>query len=227
MLGTLVESSPRRVRRRLSALVSISAHVVVLTAAAFAARPMRGEPEPVPHITWHPPAAPPQLCVDCVSGSSGAPDGGRTSSIPALPGPMVGDIVLNIPAEIGPSAPGPLVSSEDWKGGFSDNSSGAEPSVPGRESVDREVVPLPTNPAPRYPASLRATGIQGSVFARFVVDTTGRVRMETVNVDASDHALFSEAVIEALRRSRYTPAELRGRKVPQLVVQPFVFVLER
>jgi TonB family protein len=93
--------------------------------------------------------------------------------------------------------------------------------------VDREVLPLATNPAPRYPASLRSAGIQGSVFARFVVDTMGRVRVETITFDASDHPLFSMAVIDALRRSRYTPAELRGRKVPQLVVQPFVFVLQR
>lgn len=227
MLGTLVESSPRRVRRRLSVLVSISAHVVVITAAAFAARPMRGEPEPVQRIIWHPPTAPPPVCTDCVSGSGGGPRGERPSDVPALPSAPVGDVDLDIPADIGPLAPGPLVSSEDWKGGFSENSSGAEPSIPGREGVDREVVPLPSNPAPRYPASLRAAGIHGSVFARFVVDTTGRVRMETVKVDASDHPLFSEAVIEALRRSRYMPAELRGRKVPQLVVQPFVFVMRQ
>jgi protein TonB len=121
--------------------------------------------------------------------------------------------------------PGPLISEPLWTGGFSADSSIAQPSIPGREGVDREVVPLATNPAPRYPASLRAAGIQGSVFARFVVDTMGRVRMETVEVDAADHPLFSEAVIDALRRSRYTPAELRGRKVAQLVVQPFVFVM--
>jgi hypothetical protein len=53
------------------------------------------------------------------------------------------------------------------------------------------------------------------------------VRVETVTLDASDHPLFSDAVIAALRRSRYAPAELRGRKVPQLVVQPFVFVVQR
>jgi hypothetical protein len=39
------------------------------------------------------------------------------------------------------------------------------------------------------------------------------------------HPAFSDAVIDALRRSRFTPAEFRGRKVPQLVSQPFVFVL--
>ena len=225
MLGTLVESSPKRVRRRLSALLSISAHVVVLTAAAFAARPMRGEPEPVQRIIWHPPIAPPPACTGCVSGSVRGQAGESRSDVPALPGPFVGKFDVHIPEAPGPSVSGPLVSDEDWRGGFSGRSSGPASSILGREGVDREVVPLPTNPVPRYPASLRAAAIQGSVFARFVVDTTGRVRMETVHVDASDHQLFSEAVIEALRRSRYTPAELRGRKVPQLVVQPFVFVL--
>jgi TonB family protein len=119
------------------------------------------------------------------------------------------------------------VSDRDWESGFSGPASGPDSSVLSREGVDREVVPLSTNPAPRYPASLRSAGIQGSVFARFVVDTTGRVRVETVTLDASDHPLFSDAVIAALRRSRYAPAELRGRKVPQLVVQPFVFVMQR
>lgn len=225
MLGTLVESSPKRVRRHLSTLLSISAHVVVLAAAAITARPIRGEPEPEPLIIWHPPPAPPPACADCVSGSGGGPSGKTTSDVPRLPGPVLDNFDVPIPETPGPLAPGPLVSDRDWKHGFSGRSSGSDSSVLGRESVDREVVPLSTNPAPRYPASLRAAGVQGSVLARFVVDTTGRVRMETVQVDASDHPLFSEAVIEVLRRSRYAPAELRGRKVPQLVVQPFVFVL--
>ena len=225
MLGTLVESSPKRVRRRLSALVSISTHVIVLTAAASAARPMRGEPEPDQRIIWHPPTVALPECRNCSSGTHGGPRGGTSRDIPPLPGSVTADFTLEIPENAGPPAPGPVISTKEWRGGFADRSSDTGPLVPGREGVDREVVPLPTNPAPRYPAELRAAGIQGSVFARFVVDTAGRVRMETVSVDASDHPRFAEAVIEALRRSRYTPAELRGRKVPQLVVQPFVFVL--
>jgi TonB family protein len=97
--------------------------------------------------------------------------------------------------------------------------------VPGREVVDREVVPLPTNPVPRYPSALRTARIEGSVFARFVVDTTGRVIMASVTVDSADHPLFAEAVIEALQRSRFRPAELRERKVQQLVARSFVFVI--
>jgi protein TonB len=91
--------------------------------------------------------------------------------------------------------------------------------------VDREVVPFATNPVPRYPAELRAARIEGGLFARFVVDTTGRVRMESVVVEGSPHPAFSQAVVEALRGSKFQPAEHRGRKVPQLVSQPFVFVL--
>jgi protein TonB len=94
-----------------------------------------------------------------------------------------------------------------------------------RAAVDREVMPHPTNPSPRYPSDLRAARIEGRVIARFVVDTTGRVIMGSVTVEASTHPAFSDAVIEALSRSRFTPAELRGRKVQQLVSQPFVFVL--
>lgn len=225
MLGTLVESSPKRVRRRLSALVSIWTHVIILAAAASAARPMRGAPEPHEPSIWHPPMLALPECRNCSSGTHGGPRGGIRQDIPPLPGSVTADFTLEIPESPGPPAPGVAISIEQWRDGFSGRSSDAGPSVPDREGVDREVVPLPTNPAPRYPAALRAAGIQGSVFARFVVDTTGHVRMETVSVEASDHPLFAEAVIEALRRSRYTPAELRGRKVPQLVVQPFVFVM--
>lgn len=48
--------------------------------------------------------------------------------------------------------------------------------------------------------------------------------MESVIVDASPHPAFTDAVVEALRRSRFQPAELRGRNVRQLVSQPFQFV---
>jgi TonB family protein len=207
--------------------MSISAHVIVLATVAFAARPATGEPQPEEQVIYHPPASPPPVCSDCLSGAGGKPGRASTSRAPTLPGPFEGVPDFDIPDGPGPSISESLVSDEDWDGGFSGRPSGTDSTVPGREGVDREVVPRSTNPAPRYPASLRAANIQGSVFARFVVDTMGWVRMETVKIDASDHPLFSEAVIDALRRSRYAPAELRGRKVPQLVVQPFVFVLQR
>jgi len=41
----------------------------------------------------------------------------------------------------------------------------------------------------------------------------------------SAHSLFVEAVRQALRKSRYYPAEFGGRKVRQLVEQRFTFIL--
>jgi outer membrane biosynthesis protein TonB len=43
----------------------------------------------------------------------------------------------------------------------------------------------------------------------------------------SDNDLFADAVRAALGRLRFTPAEVGGKKVSQLVQMPFVFTLNR
>jgi protein TonB len=95
------------------------------------------------------------------------------------------------------------------------------------ETVDRVVVLLPGSGAPRYPDGLRAAGIEGDVMAQFVVDTMGRVDVTTLRILQSTHAQFDDAVRAALHRLRFLPAEARGRKVRQLVQQPFRFGLDR
>ena len=45
--------------------------------------------------------------------------------------------------------------------------------------------------------------------------------MATFKVLKSDNDLFSNAVKNALQRMRFLPAEVGGRKVKQLVQQPF------
>jgi protein TonB len=79
--------------------------------------------------------------------------------------------------------------------------------------------------SPRYPEMLRVTGAEGSVVAQFVVDTTGRAIGSTLQVLRSTHALFGEAVKNALPMMRFLPAEVGGRKVRQLVQQTFVFAI--
>lgn len=79
----------------------------------------------------------------------------------------------------------------------------------------------------QYPEMLRSAQVEGTVLASFVVDTTGRADMGTFKVLKSDHELFTNAVKNALPRIRYLPAEVGGRKVKQLVQQPFVFNLAR
>jgi protein TonB len=76
---------------------------------------------------------------------------------------------------------------------------------------------------PKYPDELRAAKLEGQVLAQFVVDTTGHVEPATFKVLLSSHALFTQAVRDALPGMQFLPAEVGGRKVRQLVQQPFVF----
>jgi len=93
--------------------------------------------------------------------------------------------------------------------------------------VEKPVVPAPGTAGPNYPDMLRSAGIEGTVLAQFVVDTTGRADMSTYKVLKSDNDLFSTSVKNYLGRARFLPAEVGGRKVKQLVQQPFQFSLNR
>ena len=93
--------------------------------------------------------------------------------------------------------------------------------------VEKPVVAAPGSAGPAYPDMLRSAGIEGQVLAQFVVDTTGRADMATFKALRSDNDLFTVAVKNALQRMRFLPAEVGGRKVKQLVQQPFVFALQK
>ncbi len=93
--------------------------------------------------------------------------------------------------------------------------------------VEKPVAPVPGTGAPRYPDILRSANVTGEVLAQFVVDTTGRVEVATFKVIRKSHDLFESAVRQALPNMRFLPAEVGGRKVKQLVQQPFVFSLNR
>jgi TonB family protein len=95
------------------------------------------------------------------------------------------------------------------------------------DEVDTPARPDTTAPArPAYPAMLFAEGVNGKVTAEFVVDTTGRVVMETFNVISSSDAAFTAAVRDALPTATYIPALLHGHPVKQVVHQPFNFVVD-
>lgn len=92
--------------------------------------------------------------------------------------------------------------------------------------VENPVSPL-RNVAPVYPAELKSQGVTGRVIAQFVVNTDGTADVSTFKVLDSDNQQFSDAVLVALSEMRYTSAEIGGRKVKQLVQQPFVFGVAR
>ncbi|AHG91155.1 TonB family protein [Gemmatirosa kalamazoonensis] len=93
--------------------------------------------------------------------------------------------------------------------------------------VEKPVVPAPGNTGPRYPEMLKSANVEGTVLAQFVVDTSGHVEPGSFKVLKSDHDLFSQAVKSALANMRFLPAEVGGRKVKQLVQQPFQFQLTK
>lgn len=80
---------------------------------------------------------------------------------------------------------------------------------------------------PAYPVSLRNSGVEGSVVTAFIVNADGRVDVTSFKVLRSDHPLFSESVREALPKLRFKPAQIQGRKVPQLLERPFNFTISR
>jgi TonB family protein len=93
--------------------------------------------------------------------------------------------------------------------------------------TDQPVVRDPTSAAPAYPPSLQQQHVEGSVTVSFVVDTSGSADSSSMRVREVTHPLFAEAVRAALPGMRFQPAQLGGRRVRQLVIQEFRFVLPR
>lgn len=93
-------------------------------------------------------------------------------------------------------------------------------------AVDSEVVRYPSA-APIYPRALLEGGVEGSVDAEFVVDTSGRVDLTTVKILTSPHDQFSQSVQTALGGALFRPAWRNLRKVRQLVRQRFSFRIYR
>ena len=77
---------------------------------------------------------------------------------------------------------------------------------------------------PAYPEGLFMSGTSGKVVAEFVVDTSGSVAMGTFSAISSTDPDFTFSVRHALQHAVYVPAVLKGRKVQQVVEQPFTFV---
>jgi protein TonB len=93
--------------------------------------------------------------------------------------------------------------------------------------VEKQVQTAAGSPQPRYPDMLKSANVEGEVLAQFVVDTTGHAEMNTFKVLKSSHELFTQSVRNVLPNMRFYPAEIGGRKVKQMVQQPFTFALTK
>lgn len=91
--------------------------------------------------------------------------------------------------------------------------------------VEKPVLAKRGNPFPKYPEELRRMGLEGEVLTQFVVNQAGRAEMRTFRVLKSAHEDFVRAVRDVLPLMRFSPAELGGCAVRQLVQIPFAFKL--
>jgi hypothetical protein len=93
--------------------------------------------------------------------------------------------------------------------------------------VEKPVQPAPGSAYPNYPAELKAAKVEGEVLAQFIVDTAGVADARSLKVLKSTRSEFVDAVKAGLPGMRFTPAEIGGRKVKQLVQQSFTFAISK
>lgn len=238
MFNNLIESKAKRQKRFGGSLASIIVHaglvvgLVVVTANAGIQNEKTKEEkidfvevkkdEPKPPEPEKPPP-PPDVVVQ-----QPPPKGFQVLTAPIEIPDVIPDIDLSKKATDEADFSGKGVA-----GGVAKGIEGGKGPVPQGDQpyfdfqVEKPVAMAPGTAGPTYPDMLRSAGIEGSVLAQFVVDTTGRAEMSTFKALKSDNALFETAVKNALQRMRFLPAEVGGRKVKQLVQQPFQFSLNR
>lgn len=89
--------------------------------------------------------------------------------------------------------------------------------------VDSTAALDPNAVGPEYPPELMQAGVQGVVYAQFVVDSAGHADTLNLQVLEKVEPQFVVAVKHALPQMKYKPAVFAGRRVNQLVQQAFVF----
>lgn len=78
---------------------------------------------------------------------------------------------------------------------------------------------------PVYPLIARRLGKEGRVVLRLTIDENGRL----LNVEVIEGAGygFTEAAVEAVKRSTFLPAKIEGRPAPSRAILPIRFTLRR
>lgn len=230
MLETLLESKPKGSRYTAGTIASVTTHSALIAAAVFATAQARVLPRvsaETVRAVYFPPSVPQVHTPRSTPSAPERPVGGHRmifvgSHIDiAIPPIDVTTTVVSKPEDFGSASTGAL------------RPDGVEArTVPygspfRADQVDRQVGLIPGVRPPAYPESLRSAGIEGRVLVEFVVDERGQPVQGSIRVVQSDNDLFADAVRVALGRLRFTPAEVGGKKVSQLVQMPFVFTLNR
>lgn len=232
MLRTLLESKALPTRRAGGTLISVGVHTAAIALAI--ATTARATAAPRTYVIRSTPVtyvAPLRPRESLRSRSNGSSVSGMV--VPTIEYVDVPPIFAPTYVNTKPCCPYP---SESWgnptivpsglvarPGGLGSGT----PDIYTTAQVEKAATPVASNPRPVYPAGLRAAQVEGSVTARFVVDTTGLAEPGSIAFPEASQAQFADAVREALLRSRYLPAMIGDRRVRQLVEQRFAFTLTR
>ena len=236
MLNVLLESRARRPRRVGSTLASALVHAALISGAVALTLPHAVDAR-LPVNSLHPDviyAVPPRPTRPTQSTGTRSLSPARVTG----PTPTRIDIPVVVPDHLPPIDVGPAIPPDQIIIGGPDAHVGSPPgggssiltgtgAVVDERLVDRAPRLTGNAPEPKYPASLRAAGIEGRVVVQFVVDTLGRAEVGDLQVVETPHALFVDAVRSALARYHFTVGEAAGRKVRTRVQLPFVFTLTR
>ena len=135
------------------------------------------------------------------------------------PGPT--DIDARRPIAAPSARPRPAETANRFDGAAATASSAtrATDSVFTVLEVDSAVVRSQSSAAPAYPRDLIAKHVEGSVLARYIVDTTGFADTTSFEVLQATDPAFIRAVRDALPYMRFSPAKIGVLKVKQLVEQ--------
>jgi protein TonB len=230
MLDTLLESKAKRDRSASGTIASITAHTALVAAAIYATAQARVPPttsgETIGHVYSSPRPRSPTANLKPTT-TRMRPLVERSLVFVA---PQIDIVVPSVDLTGIVSKPGdfnPGTSAASGSSGGEETRTGSADTPFRADQVERQVVVVPGSAPPRYPEALRSSGVEGQVIAEFVVDEHGRTEEGSIRFARSDNHLFEDAVRVALRRMRFVPAEVGGRKVKQLVQMPFVFTLSR
>jgi hypothetical protein len=107
------------------------------------------------------------------------------------------------------------------------------PAVDGDDSVftmlevDSSVVRSAESLAPAFPLTMLRQGLEGAVYAQYVVDTSGFADTTSLRIIRSTHPDFAASVRDALPYMRFRPAKIGSGNVRQLVEQEFRFKIQQ
>jgi TonB family protein len=76
-----------------------------------------------------------------------------------------------------------------------------------------------------YPRTAKLAGLSGRAIVQFVVDTSGRAKPESITCLEATYKDFADAATAVVKTMEFSPAELEGHKIEQLVQYPIDFKL--